>query len=96
MKQTISKNTTDVYRASNLVTIEEIRNENENSNRIVVAFDCNGFGKPRKYVLYGNPTHKNINQIRRMYEVDENVKYAAIRVVLYDTYINRVRSGRIK
>lgn len=78
-----------------VMELDEIRNPENYKNRIVVAFDANNQGTPRKYILLGHHNHENEHLIRRMYSKSTGVNYYDTRVVLLSTYTKRVASNRV-
>lgn len=104
-KKETTKKTVTAYRyAKGLpMTAKQIKNPDEFTARVVVAYDKNTGCVPRNtkkgttpytYVLIGNHDHNNEHDIRRIYAKTTRINYLDARIILYDTYIKRIEAQK--
>ena len=77
------------------MTDSQIRNPQNYTSRVCVAFDKNwqtSKAKPYTYVLVGNHDHSNEHDIRRIYAKTTGIDYLDARIVLYETFVKRQKA----
>jgi phosphotransacetylase len=72
------------------MTDKQIRNPEDFTSRVCVAYDKNHEAKPYTYVLIGNHDHSNEHDIRRIYAKTTGINYLDARIILYETYVKRI------
>ena len=100
-KKNLKKKETISYRyAKGLrMTDSQIRNPQNYTSRVCVAFDKNwktSKVKPYTYVLVGNHDHSNEHDIRRIYAKTTGIDYLDARIVLYETFVKRQKAEKEK
>lgn len=106
-KKETTKKTVKAYRyAKGLpMTEKQIKNPDEFTARVVVAYDKNTGCVPRNtkkgttpytYVLIGKHDHNNEHDIRRIYAKTTGIDYLDARIVLYETFVKRQKAEKEK
>ena len=91
-----TKKTVSVYRYAKGLRMTEgqMKNPDDYTARVCVAYDKNHEAKPYTYVLIGNHDHSNEHDIRRIYAKTTGINYLDARIILYDTYIKRIEAQK--
>lgn len=71
-----------------------MQNPEKYKNRVCVAYDVEGKANPYMYVLVGSYTKRNEHDIRYLYTKTTGVKYFNTRVILWETYIERIADAK--
>ena len=71
-----------------------MQNPEKYKNRVCVAYDVEGKANPYMYVLVGSYTKQNEHDIRYLYTKTTGVKYFNTRVILWETYIERIADAK--
>ena len=74
------------------MTADMMKNPQNYKNRVCVAYDANKIATPYMYVLIGNHDHTNEHDIRRIYANTVGIEYFDTRVILYSTYVKRMKN----
>lgn len=94
-KSTVKKNKNYGRYSKGLRLRKEIV-ENKIAPRVCVAFDVKGSTTPYLYVLSGAHTSDSEKQLRRVFAKTASVNYYDTRVVLYSTFVKRMKEGELK
>lgn len=91
-----TKKTVSVYRYAKGLRMTEgqMKNPDDYTARVCVAYDKNNEAKPYTYVLIGNHDHSNEHDIRRIYAKTTGINYLDARIILYDTFIKRTNAAK--
>ena len=91
-----TKKTVSVYRYAKGLRMTEgqMKNPDDYTARVCVAYDKNQEAKPYTYVLIGNHDHSNEHDIRRIYAKTTGINYLDARIILYDTFIKRTNAAK--
>ena len=93
-----TKKTVSVYRYAKGLRMTEgqMKNPDDYTARVCVAYDKNQEAKPYTYVLIGNHDHSNEHDIRRIYAKTTGIDYLDARIVLYETFVKRQKAEKEK